>query len=134
MSLLRTNADHIHRAALAAGVQAGLSLLCVALFWAGVFPPTEGLDGYTLIDAALLAALSYGVYRRSRVAIVILLALAIVGEVFALFVSLQLSIFRLFFLYFYARAALAIFEVRKSAGTSENRAEPDDKAGDPPSG
>ncbi len=63
-----------------------------------------------LIDAALLAGLAYGVWCRSRVCAVLLLAYGIANEVYlALDETAHFSIWRLVFIYFYFRGALQLF-------------------------
>ncbi len=59
---------------MAASISAGLGLIFGALGAAGVIT-VPGFDAWLLVDAAILTALAYGVWRHSRVCAVLLLIL-----------------------------------------------------------
>lgn len=68
----------IRNAVVAGMIVAALQLVLVAI---GMTGRTEvGLDAWSLIDVVLVAGLTFGVHRRSRVCAVILLALFVVGR------------------------------------------------------
>jgi hypothetical protein len=94
---------------MAASIQAGLTLIFGALAGAGVFA-RPGFDAWILLDAALLAALAYGVWKRSRVCALLLLTYGIVNEVYLAFQeTARFSVLRLIFIYFYFRGTIQLF-------------------------
>jgi hypothetical protein len=94
---------------MAASISAGLTLIFGALAAAGVVA-APGLDAWVLIDAGILAALAYGVWKRSRVCGLLLLTYGIVNEVYlALDQTARFSLLRLVFIYFYFRGAIQLF-------------------------
>jgi hypothetical protein len=109
---------HVTRAWMAASIQAGLTLVIGVLAAAGVFV-APGFAAWTLVDAAILAALAYCVWKRSRICALLLLIYAISNEVYlALQETSHFSILRLIFIYFYFRGTIQLFrEHRTSAAT-----------------
>ena len=93
---------------MAASISAGLSLIFGALAAAGVLL-VPGLDAWILIDAAILAALAYGVWRHSRVCAVLLLVYGLGNEIYMALAGERFSILRIVFIYFYFRGAIQIF-------------------------
>ena len=100
---------HVTRAWMAATISAGLTLI---LSMAGAFGviALPGYDAWNLIDVAILAALGYGVWRRSRICAVLLLLYGIANEVILGFdETARFSLLRVVFIYFYFRGAVQIF-------------------------
>jgi hypothetical protein len=105
---------HVTRAWMAASIQAGLTLIMGVLAAAGVFV-APGFDAWILVDAAILAALAYGVWKRSRICVLLLLMYAIGNEVYlALQETSHFSILRLIFIYFYFRGTIQLFREHRS--------------------
>ena len=76
---------------------------------AGVFV-APGFDAWILVDAAMVAALAYGVWKRSRICALLLLIYALGNEVYlALQETSHFSILRLIFIYFYFRGTIQLF-------------------------
>ena len=110
---------HVTRAWMAATISAALTLIFGALAAAGLLA-TPGFDAWMLIDAAILGALAYGVWRRSRICAVLLLVYGIVNEVYAAFdEKAHFSILRLVFIYFYFRGALQLFRDHRAPAADE---------------
>jgi len=108
---------HITRAWMAASIQAGLTLILGGLAAVGVFV-TPGFDAWVLLDAAILAGLAYGVWKRSRICALLLLTYAIANEVYlALQETSHFSIIRLIFIYFYFRGTIQLFREHRSSAT-----------------
>jgi len=104
---------------MAASIQAGLALLMGTLAGVGIFA-APGFDAWMLVDAAILAALAYGVWRRSRVCALLLLIYAIGNEVsLALQKNSHFSILRLIFIYFYLRGTIQLFREHRSSATPQ---------------
>jgi len=85
---------HVGRAWTAATIQAGLTLIfgLLAAFGAISVP---GLDAWILVDAAILGALAYSVWRRSRTCALLLLLYSVGNEIYAAFdESAHFSIWR----------------------------------------
>jgi len=100
---------HVTRAWMAASIQAGLTLIMGVLAAAGVFV-APGFDAWILVDAAMVAALAYGVWKRSRICALLLLIYALGNEVYlALQETSHFSILRLIFIYFYFRGTIQLF-------------------------
>jgi len=79
-----------------------------------------GFDAWILLDAAILGALAYGVWRRSRVCALLLLTYGIVNEVYLAFQETgHFSILRLIFIYFYFRGTIQLFREHRSSATSQ---------------
>jgi len=72
---------HVTRAWMAATISAGLTLVFSIAGALGIIA-LPGYDAWNLIDVVILAALAYGVWRRSRVCAVLLLLYGIANEVF----------------------------------------------------
>jgi hypothetical protein len=105
---------HVTRAWMAASIQAGLTLIMGVLAAAGVFV-APGFDAWILVDAAILAALAYGVWKRSRICVLLLLIYAVGNEVYlALQETSHFSILRLIFIYFYFRGTIQLFREHRS--------------------
>ena len=98
----------IARAWIAASISAGLTLILGLLAIAGVYT-APGFDAWILLDAAILTGLAFGVAKRSRICVVILVIYGVVNEVYMALEGQSFSIFRLIFIYFYIRGAIAIF-------------------------
>jgi serine/threonine-protein kinase len=110
---------HVTRAWMAASIQAGLTLIFEALAAAGVLD-TPGFDAWILLDAAILAALAYGVWKRSRVCALLLLTYSILNEVYLAFQdTAHFSILRLIFIYFYLRGTIQLFREHRPSETSQ---------------
>ena len=110
---------HVTRAWMAASIQAGLTLIFEVLAAAGVLD-TPGFDAWILLDAAILAALAYGVWKRSRVCALLLLTYSILNEVFLAFQdTAHFSILRLIFIYFYFRGTIQLFREHRPSETSQ---------------
>jgi|SRR5437667_12052668 len=106
---LELQEKHVTRAWMAASISAGLALIFGALAAAGVLG-MPGLDAWILVDAAILAALGYGVWKRSRVCALLLLIYGIVNEIYlALDETAHFSLLRLVFIYFYFRGTIQLF-------------------------
>jgi serine/threonine-protein kinase len=104
---------------MAATISAGLTLIFGALAAAGLLA-TPGFDASMLIDAAILGALAYGVWRRSRICAVLLLVYGIANEVYAAFdETARFSILRLVFIYFYFRGALQLVRDHRARAADE---------------
>jgi serine/threonine-protein kinase len=104
---------------MAATISAGMTLLFSVLAAAGVIT-LEEVDAWNLIDAALLAGLAYGVWRRSRVCAALLLVYVVASEVlFAFDQTARFSLLRMVFIYFYLRGAIQIFRDHLSASAAE---------------
>jgi hypothetical protein len=110
---------HVTRAWMAASVQAGLTLIVGLLAAVGAFV-APGFDAGILLDAGILAALAYGVWRRSRVCALLLLTYGIGNEVYlALQETSHFSILRLIFIYFYFRGTIQLFREHRSSASSQ---------------
>jgi hypothetical protein len=104
---------------MAACISAGLTLIFSVLGAIGVIS-LPGYDAWNLIDVAILAALAYGVWRRSRVCAVLLLLYGIANEVFLAFdETARFSLLRVVFIYFYFRGAIQIFRDHRSGTAVE---------------
>ena len=104
---------------MAASIQAGLTLIFGALAAAGFFA-APGFDAWILLDAAILGALAYGVWGRSRLCGLLLLIYGIVNEVYLAFQETgHFSILRLIFIYFYFRGTLQLFREHRTSATSQ---------------
>ena len=94
---------------MAASISAGLTLIfggCAAI---GIIE-VPGLDAWNLVDAAILAALGYGIWKRSRVCALLLLVYSIANEIYlALDGTAHFSLLRVVFIYFYFRGAIELF-------------------------
>jgi hypothetical protein len=99
---------HIARAWVAACISAGLTLIIGLLALTGVYA-APGFDAWILLDAAILGGLAFGVARRSRVCALILVVYGVLNEVYMALNGQSFSIFRLIFIYFYIRGAIAMF-------------------------
>jgi serine/threonine-protein kinase len=111
---LELKEKHVTRAWMAASISAGLTLLFGAFAAAGVVV-APGLDAWILLDAAILAALAYGVWKRSRVCAVLLFLYGIVNETYlALDETTHFSLLRVVFIYFYLRGAIQLFRDHRS--------------------
>lgn len=106
--LLALREKHIARAWVAACISAGLTSIIGLLAVTGVYS-VPGFDAWVLLDAAILAGLAFGVARRSRVCVVLLVVYSVFNEVYMAIDGQSFSIFRLIFIYFYIRGAIAIF-------------------------
>jgi hypothetical protein len=105
---------HVTRAWIAASISAGLSLVFGVFAAAGV-AVVPGLDAWILLDAAILAALAYGVWKRSRVCAALLLFYGVVNEIYlALDETSHFSLLRIVFIYFYLRGAIQLFRDHRS--------------------
>jgi S1-C subfamily serine protease/Tfp pilus assembly protein PilF len=100
----------IQRAWFAALVCGGATLT-FALFALGGRQLVPGLNAYAIIDAATLFGLGFGVYKRSRICAVLLLAYTAGSEIWIISsgAAVKPSPLRLIFIYFYLRGMLAIF-------------------------
>ena len=106
---------HVTRAWMAATISAGLTLVFSIAGALGIIA-LPGYDAWNLIDVVILAALAYGVWRRSRVCAVLLLLYGIANEVFlALDETARFSLLRVVFIYFYFRGAIQIFHDHHSS-------------------
>ena len=105
---------HVTRAWMAASIQAGLTFIVGVLAAAGVFV-APGFDAWLLVDAAILAALAYGVWKRSRICALLVLIYAIGNEAYlALQETSHFSILRLILIYFYFRGTIQLFREHRS--------------------
>jgi len=110
---------HVTRAWMAASIQAGLTLIFGVLAAVGVLR-APGFDAWILLDAAILAALAYGVWKRSRVCALLLLTYSIFNEVYLGFQdTAHFSILRLIFIYFYFRGTIQLFREHRPSGTPQ---------------
>jgi serine/threonine-protein kinase len=73
---------HIRHCWIAGSVSAGLTLLITALAMAGV--SLFGFTIFNLLDVLLMAGLSFGVYKKSRVCAALLFAYFVVSKVMML--------------------------------------------------
>jgi serine/threonine-protein kinase len=111
---------HITRAWIAASIQAGLMLIVEVLAAAGVLAAPR-FDAWILLDVAILTALAYGVWRRSRVCALLLPAYSILNEVYLGFQdTAHFSILRLIFIYFYLRGTIQLFREHRPSETSQS--------------
>lgn len=79
--------------------------------------PVLGFSAFEFGDVALVFGLTYGVYRRSRICAVLLLAYFVLAKLYLLQAGAALGSLpvALVFAYFFARAALATFRYHKLA-------------------
>ena len=83
---------------------------CISALFTLIFAfPTTGVNVVAVCEAAVLAALAYGVWKRSRVCAVLLLAYAVAVEAYLTVAGGHFSILRLVFIYFYLRGAIQLF-------------------------
>jgi hypothetical protein len=100
-----------------AGVISG-TVTVTAVVLSALWFSMRGFSPLALVDAAVVFALAYGIYRRSRVCAILLLCYFIVSKLFLItvdktaFVAIPLAIV---FTYFYARAAIGTFRYHKRA-------------------
>lgn len=109
---LELREKHIARAWIAASISAGLALI-IGLVALTDSPAAPGVDAWILLDAAVLAGLAFGVARRSRVCAAMLVAYSVWNEIYMALDERSFSIFRLIFIYFYIRGAIASFGNRR---------------------
>ena len=101
---------------MAATISAGLAVIYGVLAAAGLLE-APGYDAWLLVDAAILCALAYGVWRRSRSCALLLLIYSVVNEVYLAFdETAHFSLLRVIFIYFYLRGAIQLF---RGHGTHE---------------
>lgn len=111
---------HVARACMAASISAGLTLIFGALAAAGVMEE-PGLDAWILVDAAILTALAYGVWKRSRICAVLLLIYSIANEIYlGLDQTAHFSLWRLVFIYFYFRGTIQLFRDHRRRAVSQS--------------
>jgi serine/threonine-protein kinase len=116
---LELREKHIARAWIAATISAGLTLIFGGLAAAGVIA-APGFDAWLLVDAAILAALAYGVWRRSRVCAVLLLVYGVANEVYLAFdETARFSLLRVVLIYFYLRGTIELFRAHRNRATPE---------------
>ena len=109
--LLELREKRIARAWIAACVSAGVTVILGLLALTGeqVLP---GFDAWILLDAAILAGLAFGVAKRSRICVVILVIYGIANLVDAT-IEGRLSLLGFVFIYFYIRGAIEIFRYHR---------------------
>jgi hypothetical protein len=121
---LELKEKHVTRAWMAATISAGLTLILGVLAAAGVIG-LPGINGWILVDAGILAALAYGVWKRSRVCALLLLVYAITNEIYlALDETAHFSLLRVVFIYFYFRGAIQLFRDHGTRAAPPFRASP----------
>ena len=72
---------HIQRAWIAAVISASMTLLLVLLAIGGV-QILAGLNAWGLLDVVILSGFAFGIYKRSRVCAILLLAYAVFNEIY----------------------------------------------------
>ena len=74
-----------------------------------------GLDSWSLLDAAFIFGLAYGIYRKSRACAVLMLVYFIVSKVILTLETGKAGglLVGLIFLYYYARGVVGTFAYRK---------------------
>jgi serine/threonine-protein kinase len=111
--------DKLHNGWIAGAIVGGLSFLYAC--WIALTSDAQmGIKLAGFIDTLLVFALAFGIYRKSRVAAVLMLVWFVVGRIFQVYVSgqfggvLLLVIFSLFF-YQAAHASFAWHRLQKKA-------------------
>ena len=94
-------------------VSAGITLLFVGFAMMG--KSMLGVDAWALIDVALMAGLSYGVYRKSRTCAILLLALFALNKVLMYMESRAVSglLLTVLFFYFFIQGVVGTFQFHR---------------------
>ena len=94
-------------------VSAGMTLVFVGLAMMG--KSMLGVDAWALVDVALMAGLSYGVYRKSRTCAILLLALFALNKVLMYMESSAVSglLLTLLFFYFFIQGVVGTFQYHR---------------------
>lgn len=120
----------IKRAWIAAIVSGCVTLLVVFLSFGGV-TIIEGFSAWGLIDVVILLGFAYGIYKRSRICIILLLSYAIFNEIYTVASGIKPSPLRIIFMYYYFRGMLAIFAHHKQLSQDNIVASQDTQRTDP---
>lgn len=103
----------IKRAWIAALVCGGITLV-VGLIAIGGMQLVPGFNGWVLLDSAILFGLAFGVYKRSRICAILLVAYGAFNEVYMISSGIDKPHpLRLIFIYFYFRGMVAVFAYHK---------------------
>lgn len=105
---LELSEKHIARAAMAAWISAGLTLI-FGLFALAGEQVVPGFDAWILLDAAILAGLAFGVTKRSRLCALILVIYGLSNAVYAALEGHSFPLLGFVFIYFYVRGTFEIF-------------------------
>ena len=101
--------NNIRNAWLAAGASSILTLALV-LISASNKESIGGIDVFNFVDVGILAGFAFGVYKRSRVCVSLLLIYALLNESYAISIGMKVSPFRIIFFYFYIMGGISIFK------------------------
>ena len=106
-------AKKIKGAWIAGLVSAGITLVFVCLALMGT--SLLGVDAWALVDVALMAALSYGVFRKSRTCAILLLALFALNKILMLVEAGTVSglPLTLVFFYFFIQGVVGTFQFHR---------------------
>jgi serine/threonine-protein kinase len=100
----------IRQAAIAGAISCGITLLFTLVAIAGT--SLLGFTAWELLDVALIAGLSYGIYRKSRVCAVLMLVYFVGAKIYMMSQGGQMSglVLTLVFLYYYALGVHGTFQ------------------------
>lgn len=102
--------QHIRNAWIAACISGALTLVVTLVSMSG--PQVLGAGAWTMVDVALIFGLAYGIWRKSRVCAVLMLAYFLMSKIWMVVETGQFqgSFVALIFLYYYLRGAIATFK------------------------
>lgn len=106
---------HIRNAFTAACISGTLTLAVTLFSMAGTV--ILDADAWTLIDVALIFGLAYGIWRKSRVCAVLMLAYFLMSKILLVIQTGQFQggLLALIFFYYYLRGAIATFAYHRLA-------------------
>jgi len=105
---------NIRNAWIAALVAAGFTILLMLLPCIGN-GLTSHVNIYQLVDVFILLGLSFGVFKRSRICVIMLFIYAVLNEIYIIKIGMNPSLIRIIFIYFYLQGLIAIFKWHKTA-------------------
>ncbi len=113
-------AKRIKGAWIAAIVWGVLTLAVTLISMSGV--EIGGADAWNLLDAALIFALAYGIYRKSRVCTIVILLYFIGSQIWAIVESGQPRglLFALILTYYFFRGVQGVFQYREFVNDHES--------------
>jgi hypothetical protein len=114
-SSAREKNDRLINRAWGVAVLSGTLTIAVGLFALAGKSLLPGFNGGAVIDGAVLCALGFGVYKRNRVAAILLPTVVLIGTIYALSQGTKTSPLQIIFAYFYFRGMLAVLAYHQQA-------------------
>jgi len=93
-----------------AAIASSILTLILVLVSASNNQSIGGVNIFNFVDVGILSVLAFGVYKRSRVCVTLLLVYALLNESYAISIGMKVSPFRIIFLYFYIMGAISIYK------------------------